>query len=47
MPGAQTRDFVERVVAGYWIYRNLFGQTSQTLAAAGSGAKAVAAALDR
>jgi soluble lytic murein transglycosylase-like protein len=47
MPGAQTRDFVERVVAGYWIYRNIFGQSSQTLAAAAGGAKAVAAALDR
>jgi soluble lytic murein transglycosylase-like protein len=46
MPGAQTREFVERVVAGYWIYRNIFGQDSPTLDAAASGSKAVSASLD-
>ena len=47
MPGAQTREFVEKVMAGYWIYRQIFGQDSPTLAAAASGAKAIGAALDR
>ena len=47
MPGAQTREFVEKVMAGYWIYRQIFGQESPTLAAAASGAKAIGAALDR
>jgi soluble lytic murein transglycosylase-like protein len=47
MPGAQTREFVEKVMAGYWIYRGIFGQESPTLSAAASGAKAIAAALDR
>ena len=47
MPGAQTREFVEKVMAGYWIYRGIFGQESPTLSAAASGAKAIAAALDK
>lgn len=47
MPGGQTREFVERVMAGYWIYRNLFGQDLKTLDAAASSAKAIHAALDR
>jgi soluble lytic murein transglycosylase len=46
MPGAQTREFVEKVVAGYWIYRNIFGQDSRTLDAVASGAKTVMASLD-
>ena len=46
MPGAQTREFVEKVVAGYWIYRNIFGQDSGTLDAVASGAKRVMANLD-
>ncbi|HTK36482.1 MAG TPA: transglycosylase SLT domain-containing protein [Caulobacteraceae bacterium] len=47
MPGAQTRDYVEKVVAGYWIYRNIFGQDSPTLDAAASAKRSVAAALDK
>ena len=47
MPSAQTRDFVQRVVAGYWIYRQIFGRDSQTLDAVASGTVQVAAALDR
>ena len=47
MQGAQTREFVEKVVAGYWIYRNLFGQASPSLDAAASASKAVRAAVDR
>ena len=47
MPGAQTRDYVQKVVAGYWIYRNIFGQDSPTLDAAASGKRKVSAALDQ
>jgi soluble lytic murein transglycosylase-like protein len=47
MPGASTREFVQRVMANYWIYRNLFGQESSTLDAAAMGAKAILATLDR
>ena len=47
MPGAQTRDYVQKVVAGYWIYRNIFGQDSPTLDAAASGKRQVTAALDQ
>ena len=46
MPGGQTREYVEKVMAGYWIYRQIFGQDSPTLSAVASGTKAVAAALD-
>jgi len=46
MPGAQTREFVAKVVANYWIYRNIFGQDSRTLDAVASGAKSVLAAAD-
>ena len=47
MPGAKTRDYVEKVVAGYWIYRNIFGMDSPTLDAAASAKKAISAALDQ
>jgi soluble lytic murein transglycosylase-like protein len=41
MPGGQTREFVQRVVSNYWIYRDLFGQDSPSLAALASGARTV------
>jgi soluble lytic murein transglycosylase-like protein len=44
MPSGQTRDYVQRVMAGYWTYRQIFGLDSRTLDAAASGIKAVAAA---
>jgi soluble lytic murein transglycosylase-like protein len=44
MPSGQTRDYVQRVMAGYWIYRQIFGQDSGTLDAAAAGVRAVAAA---
>ena len=47
MPGASTRDFVERVMANYWIYRNLFGQESKTLDAVASGSKTILASADQ
>jgi soluble lytic murein transglycosylase-like protein len=46
MPGGQTREFVEKVVAGYWIYRNILGQESPSLSAAASGSRAIRAAAD-
>ena len=47
MPGAQTRDYVEKVVANYWIYRNILGQDSPTLDAAASARRKISAALDQ
>jgi soluble lytic murein transglycosylase-like protein len=44
MPSGQTRDYVQRVMAGYWIYRQIFGQDSATLDAAAAGVRAVASA---
>lgn len=42
----QARDYVEKVVASYWIYQRLFGGPLKTLDALASGAKAVPVALD-
>jgi len=42
----QARDYVEKVVASYWIYQRLFGAPLKTLDALASGAKAVPVALD-
>jgi soluble lytic murein transglycosylase-like protein len=44
MPSSQTRDYVQRVMAGYWTYRQIFGLDSRTLDAAASDIKAVASA---
>jgi soluble lytic murein transglycosylase-like protein len=41
MPGGQTREFVQRVVSNYWIYRQMFGQDCPSLAALASGARSV------
>jgi len=41
MPGGQTREFVQRVVSNYWIYRQMAGQDCPSLAALGSGARSV------
>ena len=46
LPVASARDFVERVMANYWIYRQIFGLASPTLDAAASGAAPVLASLD-
>lgn len=42
----QARDYVEKVVAAYWIYQRLMGRPLNTLAAVASGARAVPIALD-
>lgn len=42
----QARDYVEKVMASYWIYQRLFGGPLKTLDAVASGAGAVPMALD-
>ncbi|MCC7268533.1 MAG: lytic transglycosylase domain-containing protein [Caulobacteraceae bacterium] len=47
LPARETRNYVEKVVAGYWTYRKLFGQESPTLDALATGAKRVDLRLDK
>lgn len=47
IPVAQTRQYVEEVVASYWIYRHLMGKPSKTLAQAASDVKIINALDDR
>ena len=47
LAGAETREFVQRVMSNYWIYRQLFSQPSPTLDATASGAKTILAAWDQ
>lgn len=42
----QARDYVEKVVASYWIYQRMFGLPLNTLDAVASGAKLVPISLD-
>ncbi|WAC59169.1 lytic transglycosylase domain-containing protein [Brevundimonas sp. SL130] len=42
----QARDYVEKVVAGYWIYQRMLGGPLNTLDAVASGAKLVPVSLD-
>ena len=42
----QARDYVEKVMASYWIYQRLFGGPLKTLDAVASGGRAVPMALD-
>jgi hypothetical protein len=37
LPGAETREFAERVLATYWIYQRLMNQPSPTLDALAAG----------
>ena len=37
LPAQETRNYVEKVVAGYWTYRKMFGEETATLDAAASG----------
>ncbi|MDP8915872.1 MAG: lytic transglycosylase domain-containing protein [Pseudomonadota bacterium] len=46
LPYAETRNYVERVVAGYWIYRRMFGADSASLDAVAAGARLVDARMD-
>jgi soluble lytic murein transglycosylase-like protein len=42
----QARDYVEKVVAAYWIYQRMNGRPLNTLDAVASGATAISLALD-
>jgi len=46
LPFAETRNYVERVMANYWIYRRMFGADSPTLDAVASGASTIDPRLD-
>lgn len=46
LPAQETRNYVEKVMAGYWTYRNIFGGETRTLDALARGAKIVDARLD-
>lgn len=46
MPALETRNYVEKVVAAYWVYRRMFGEDTKTLDALAKGAKFVDARLD-
>jgi soluble lytic murein transglycosylase-like protein len=45
MPSGQTRDYVQRVMAYYWTYRQIFGQDTVALGSANPGGKALASAF--
>ena len=46
LPAQETRNYVEKVVAGYWTYRTLFGAPSNTLDALATGSRTVDIRLD-
>lgn len=46
IPAFETRAYVQKVMAGYWTYRQLFGETTPSLDALASGAREVDARLD-
>ena len=47
VPIPQARDYVEKVMANYWIYRRLMGQDTRTLDAVANGERSAQASLDR
>lgn len=47
MPGAQTREFVQRVMSNYWIYKSILRESSGTLDACAQAARAIRADLDK
>lgn len=47
LPAKETRDYVEKVMAGYWIYRRQFGQDTPSLDALAGGAQRISLAYDR
>lgn len=46
LPSVETRNYVEKVVAAYWAYRDHFGEACKTLDAAAQGARIIDARLD-
>jgi soluble lytic murein transglycosylase-like protein len=47
LPAKETRDYVEKVMAGYWIYRREFGEDTPSLDALADGAQPITLAYDR
>ena len=47
LPYGETRAYVERVMANYWIYRRMFGEQNRSVDALASGALRVGPAMDR
>ena len=47
IPSEETRNFVERVLANFWIYRDRLGQKTPSLDAIAAGDWPVYTALDR
>jgi len=46
LPSVETRNYVEKVMAGYWTYRKMWGLGSPTLDAVATGARFIDARLD-
>lgn len=46
LPAFETRAYVQKVMAGYWTYRQMFGQESPSLDALAAGSRTVATSLD-
>ena len=47
IPVPETRDYVERVMANYWIYKRMLGEKTRSLDAVADGDRVVQVALDR
>ncbi|MCP5366143.1 MAG: lytic transglycosylase domain-containing protein [Hyphomicrobiales bacterium] len=47
IPSRETRDFIEKVLANFWIYRDRLGQPSPSLDAIAAGGRPVYTALDK
>ena len=47
LPYGETRAYVEKVMANYWIYRRLFGQPVHSVDALASGEPRINLAMDR
>jgi soluble lytic murein transglycosylase-like protein len=46
LPAQETRDYVRKVMAGYWGYKRLWGEDARTLDAVAAGARFIDARLD-
>ena len=47
LPYGETRAYVEKVMASYWIYRRMFGEPARSIDALASGQQRVGPAMDR
>ncbi|WP_293485125.1 lytic transglycosylase domain-containing protein [Phenylobacterium sp.] len=46
LPALETRNYVEKVVAGYWTYKRMFGEEPKTLDALAGGAQRIDVRMD-